>query len=72
MAISDTPNAVEKKSRRETSGVQASPVFFGSIACSLINKIEKQNGRRILAPCQQRGWTPLSLGRIFRLPPGRH
>jgi hypothetical protein len=71
MAIRETPSAVEKNSRRETLDVRASTGFFGSIACSLINKIEKQNRRRIRAANRQHGWTPLSLSRIFRLPPGR-
>jgi hypothetical protein len=69
MAIRDAPKAVETKLRREkdresdglslaTSGAVS---FLSSIACSLIARIQKQNGRLILTAGWQLGWTPLSL-----------
>jgi hypothetical protein len=71
MAIREAPKAVEQNSRREKHDGRASTAFLSSISGSLINKIEKQNGRRIRTANRQRGWTPLSLNRIPRLPPGR-
>jgi hypothetical protein len=49
MDISDAPNAAETKSRREKLEVDCGASLLSSIACSLLARIEKQNGRHTRA-----------------------
>ncbi|HEX9195664.1 MAG TPA: hypothetical protein VF854_06540 [Azonexus sp.] len=49
MDISDAPSAAVTKSRREKDGLDSGASVVSSIACSLIARIEKQNGRRTRA-----------------------
>jgi hypothetical protein len=72
MAIREAPKAVDTKSRREKDGealglsatTSGAVSFLSSIACSLITRIQKQNGRHILTAGWQLGWTPLSMNRL--------
>ncbi len=61
MVISDAPSAAETKSRREKDGLDSGASLVSSIACSLITRFEKQNGRHThAAKSRQHRWTPLS------------
>jgi hypothetical protein len=61
MAMSEAPNAVVTKSRREKDGLDSGASFLSSIACSLIAESKNKNGRHIRTANRQRGWTPLSV-----------